>query len=684
MASFAAASVEIIPVGDSITRGFQGQPSYREELVSRLSDAGCAPMTRGSQPNPTNPWPHEGYSGHTADNFLQGKAANPGIATTLSIYSPPGDHVDAILLVIGTNDMIRMESVSSTLDEIDDILDIIKTDSPTSAIYVANGVPLYLVSDSSGNGRLDTGIDTNGDGFFDVSNSNANLLADLIESNYATDPDVTVVDVRTGFRPTDMDGDGIHPNEDDPADPRSDSGEHHIAVAFAAALEAQGDCVPSTNDNSFPLTNILSPSQDEVVSGPVLVTGRATDTGGAGFDRVRLAILDGKREDFPLNCNGCTWWNFSTQTFGSFASIDAHKVTESTNYIEWRAGFAGDPGDPGLAIDLPAGEFTLFALAVDDAGQQNYFNFESWPERTVFTVSDSGNFCNGLAVDVELSQGDVPTVGDDVIMGTATADVINGLAGNDTICGLGGDDVINAGGGDDWIDGGSGDDDIHGSSGNDVIFGGVGNDIIRGGVGDDDMEGEAGDDVLVGQGGNDHIDGGDGVDDIKGGSGADTIYTGPGATVGSGVFVSGGGGNDTIVGGTDADDLRGTAGVDDINGGGGNDIITGGNGRDTIEGGDGNDTLSGQGSRDTINGGSGADTINGGDENDILNGGAGADTITGGSGNDTISGDSGNDTLRGGSGDDDLIGGSSSGDVCDGQSGTDTADGTCETIIGVP
>jgi len=292
--------------------------------------------------------------------------------------------------------------------------------------------------------------------------------------------------------------------------------------------------------------------------------------------------------------------------------------------------------------------------------------------------------CNGQTVSIFMESGDVPTAGPDVILGTTGDDEINARGGGDTICGRGGNDIINAGGGDDWIDGGSGNDDILGSAGNDTIFGGLGDDVIRGGSGDDDIDGEDGDDALLGQTGDDTIDGGDGVDDISGGAGSDTIYTGSGATVGSGVFVSGGGGNDTIHGGADADDLRGTAGVDIINGSGGDDLITGGTGRDEINGGDGDDDIRGQGSRDTINGDAGNDTINGGEENDIVNGGDGNDHIAGGRGNDILRGDSGADTVSGGLGDDTLVGGPSGGDICIGQSGTDTAAGSCESVTGVP
>jgi Ca2+-binding RTX toxin-like protein len=189
------------------------------------------------------------------------------------------------------------------------------------------------------------------------------------------------------------------------------------------------------------------------------------------------------------------------------------------------------------------------------------------------------SFCNGLVATVDLNLGQLPTSGDDVILGTAEADTINALGGNDVICGFGGNDTINAGGGNDWVDGGAGNDDILGSAGDDTLFGGLGDDVIRGGSGDDEIYGEEGDDSLMGQPGNDLIEGGVGIDDINGGGGNDTIYTGTGATVTSGVFVSGSGGNDTIYGGPDADDIKGSNGADTIFGEGGDDVITGGNGQ---------------------------------------------------------------------------------------------------------
>ncbi|HEY8060062.1 MAG TPA: matrixin family metalloprotease, partial [Acidimicrobiales bacterium] len=62
--------------------------------------------------------------------------------------------------------------------------------------------------------------------------------------------------------------------------------------------------------------------------------------------------------------------------------------------------------------------------------------------------------CAGRAITVDLSRGQVPTGGADVILGTPATEVINGGGGADTVCGGGGNDTIDGGGGADRIVGG--------------------------------------------------------------------------------------------------------------------------------------------------------------------------------------------------------------------------------------
>ena len=186
------------------------------------------------------------------------------------------------------------------------------------------------------------------------------------------------------------------------------------------------------------------------------------------------------------------------------------------------------------------------------------------PDRT------TPEMCDGLFVTVDLGEGETPTTGDDVILGTEQADTINALGGDDVICALGGNDEIDAGAGDDTVFGDAGNDDIAGGAGRDFLRGGDGDDAVDGGADNDRIFGDAGNDTLFGQDGRDILQGGIGDDDIEGGKRNDRI--------------SGNGGRDTLRGGNGKDRVDGGTGADSVIGGGGNDRLLGGGGNDFING----------------------------------------------------------------------------------------------------
>lgn len=199
--------------------------------------------------------------------------------------------------------------------------------------------------------------------------------------------------------------------------------------------------------------------------------------------------------------------------------------------------------------------------------------------------------CHGQEVTVNLSLGESPTDGDDVILGTPFYDVIAAGGGDDIICGLTGSDTI-------W-----------GQDGDDIIYGGEGDDKLRGGTGNDQIYGEAGSDDLSGASGDDVVDGGSGDDtSIRGGTGEDQ--------------VSGGEGNDAIV--------SGNGGRDIVNGNDGDDKVTGGPRPDEVHGGDGADEVKGNKGADILTGGPGDDDLRGGPQPDQLDGGTGTDFCSGG------------------------------------------------------
>ena len=167
--------------------------------------------------------------------------------------------------------------------------------------------------------------------------------------------------------------------------------------------------------------------------------------------------------------------------------------------------------------------------------------------------------------------------------------------GGGTLVGTGNDDRLIGGVDDDSLRGKGGRDELQGHDGDDALLGGPGADIARGGAGNDTIQGDDGRDRLFGNGGDDVLGGGAGDDRIRGGGGRDQIRGG-----GNGDDLTGGAGNDVLEAGRGQDVLRGGAGSDQLFGQQGADQIFGGAGDDLLVGGGGGDRLTGGGGADTF------------------------------------------------------------------------------------
>jgi Ca2+-binding RTX toxin-like protein len=244
------------------------------------------------------------------------------------------------------------------------------------------------------------------------------------------------------------------------------------------------------------------------------------------------------------------------------------------------------------------------------------------PNQT-YAVSDvTVDLTTGLATQ---TSGEVDTLanienvigglGNDTIIGDATANVLQGLDGNDLLAGGDGDDTLDGGAGLDTVDYSR---DLSRTEGVLVDLGsgfatnevsGVENDTLTGienAIGtafDDELYGDVGDNVLSGGAGNDLLGrGGGGTDTLDGGAGSDTAaFFGIDSPISVDLNVQG------IAQATGL----GLITLIDI---------------ENVFGGNGNDTLIGNGGDNTVNGGGGSDTLNGGAGNDTLIGGAGSDT----------------------------------------------------------
>jgi 6-phosphogluconolactonase (cycloisomerase 2 family) len=159
----------------------------------------------------------------------------------------------------------------------------------------------------------------------------------------------------------------------------------------------------------------------------------------------------------------------------------------------------GDVAD-GAAVDTSTlGAQTFTVTATDTAGNDTTVVND-------YTVVVPA--CQGQTVTVDIAQGDVPTNGDDVILGTPGADTIVALGGDDLICGRGGADAIRGGAGRDRVFGAGGDDTLTAGPDGGLLAGNAGDDTLIGGRGKDTLRGGANDDAITGGAGNDLADGG--------------------------------------------------------------------------------------------------------------------------------------------------------------------------------
>jgi lysophospholipase L1-like esterase len=181
---------KILPLGDSITWGLQYDGAYRVELFTKAVGAGKKITFTGSQRNGPNmvagqtfPKNNEGHSGWTITRVA-------GLVPSPALDTPP--HI--VLLHIGTND-VYASGEAMMGDRLGSLIDKITSAAPSALVVVAKIVPL------SGASRNAT-IKTFNDG-----------IPALVQKRAAQGKHVMVVDLNTGFTPSMLSTDGVHPNK---------------------------------------------------------------------------------------------------------------------------------------------------------------------------------------------------------------------------------------------------------------------------------------------------------------------------------------------------------------------------------------------------------------------------------------------------------------------------------------
>lgn len=363
---------------------------------------------------------------------------------------------------------------------------------------------------------------------------------------------------------------------------REDAGSAYVFTGSGASWTEQATLAASDSSHFDEFGTSVAIDGDIVVVGEPVATRDGIDRAGSVYVFERQGGL--WTETLNLVAGGPIERNrlggdIAIEGNSVVASADAAAVAQGSGSVH---SFTLDGDGDGFRLsndcdDRDGAAFPGAAEIADDGIDQDCDGQD--------TVTPAPLLCDGQVVTVNLALGQVPTAGNDVILGTDAADTINAGDGHDVICAGDGDDIINAGNGADTVFAGAGDDTVQAGQGRDTIRGEGGDDFISGGRGKDTLIGGAGADDLRGNEGTDTLDGGAGADELRGGQKADVIM--------------GGGGADRLVGGTRPDLLDGGAGADTLVGGAGADMLEGSGGVDTLDGGRGLDSYNGGAGNDT-------------------------------------------------------------------------------------
>ncbi|CAA9266761.1 MAG: hypothetical protein AVDCRST_MAG50-3188, partial [uncultured Acidimicrobiales bacterium] len=314
-----APPVLIMPLGDSITEGQGGRATYRYWLWKDLERAGQATDFVGSMTGVYEGSPaysdfdqhHEGHWGGRADEVLAQvggwtSAAKPQI----------------VLLHIGTNDVLHLQTVESTVQEISSIIDTIRGSNPTVHIALAKIIPSNFHT-------------------AETQQLNAQLGSLAAQKNTASSR-VLSVDQWTGFDSRTDTYDGIHPNE---------AGEKKMAAKWSAAVSTLVQSTPPPpTDTTPPTVTSVSPAAGATgVAGATNVTATfseaitATSLSGSTFTLTR----SGETSPVPASVT----YNATTRVATLDPSADLVAGATYTAVVKGGAGGVSDVAGNPLAAD---------------------------------------------------------------------------------------------------------------------------------------------------------------------------------------------------------------------------------------------------------------------------------------------------------------------------------------------
>lgn len=366
----------------------------------------------------------------------------------------------------------------------------------------------------------------------------------------------------------------------------------YVTTIAAGTITTSGGATVSSGEYVFPQasTTQTSPTGTGVTKYTGSVNWKST---AHGFD---ITMTD-------------PWLDVTSSTQATLTAVLTDNAGNSRGRVDMATVTLNDP-----AVESDSLTWTDRPTVITEEAAEtftNYANAAGDPLDAVVHKPGIGDepapLCDGKPATVQLGLDQVPTSGDDVIVGTAAGEQIKASGGNDVVCALGGNDTVA---------GGDGNDRVFGGDGNDLQYGDAGADFINGGAGSDRTAGGAGGDTVYGGSGSDLVSYASAtagvrvtIDNVANdGNGADGRTDNIRTDV---ERVNGSPYGDFLLGSSGANQFYGVGGNDVLKGYGGNDYLNGGGRGDRLYGGSGKDGLyAKEGYRDTaIDGGSGTDWV---------------------------------------------------------------------------
>lgn len=242
----ATASVKIMPLGDSLTKGMTdtteaaSHPTYRYWLWNELKTAGYDVDFVGSWTDPNFnlnfDQDNEGHGGYTSSGIQDGVEGDGQgrLADWLTRYTP-----DVALVMLGTNDVLNNVPTQHSIYSLGRIIDTLRERNPNVRILLAQIPPTSIYRDN-------------------LLALNAAIPGLAAQKSTAQSP-VTIVDMYTGFDGVaDTQSGGVHPAK---------SGELKIAAKWYAALAPMLPAPPTPTPAPV-LTQVPTQIQTQILTTP--------------------------------------------------------------------------------------------------------------------------------------------------------------------------------------------------------------------------------------------------------------------------------------------------------------------------------------------------------------------------------------------------------------------------------